>query len=78
MLCSILLACFNASPYVSASDPVLQTVIRYVLQQWPHSQSSIPPDVKRYLQVKGQLSHVNGLLTMTDRIVIPKSTQAEV
>ena len=38
-----------------ATDPVLQMVSQYILQQWPQSETSVPSEVKPYLQVKGQL-----------------------
>jgi len=49
----------------------MQTIMQYVMHQWPHSETQVPENVKQYLQVRGLLSVVDGVLTYGDRIVIP-------
>ncbi len=62
----------------TAADPVMQTVMYYVMHQWPQSDSQVVPEVKPYIQAKGQLSVVDGVLTYADRIVIPPNMRCEI
>jgi transposase InsO family protein len=59
----------------TASDPALQMVTRAILQGWPSN--TVPEMMKPYLQAKGELSIVDGILTMGDRIVVPPSLRRE-
>jgi hypothetical protein len=60
----------------TASDPALQMVTRAVLQGWPSN--TVPEIMKPYLQAKGELSIVDGILTMGDRIIVQASLRREI
>ena len=59
----------------TARDPELQKVSHYVMTGWP---SKIPEDLQHYQQNQGDLSQVNGLLVLNNRIVIPKSQRRNI
>lgn len=62
----------------TAADPIMQTVMNYVMRKWPHNERDVPYEAKSYLQAKAQLSVVDGVLAYGDRIVIPPRMRQEI
>ena len=57
----------------TASDPVLQQLKQFTLTGWPQRKQQIPPAVKPYYAIRGEISHNEGLLLKGQRIIIPAS-----
>ena len=57
----------------TASDPVLQQLKQFTLTGWPQRKQQIPPAVKPYYAIQGEISHNEGLLLKGQRIIIPAS-----
>ncbi len=57
----------------TASDPVLQQLKQFTLTGWPQRKQQIPPAVKPYYAIRGEISHNEGLLLKAQRIIIPAS-----
>jgi hypothetical protein len=62
----------------TAADPIMQTIMQYVLEQWPHNERDVPLQAKPYIVAKGQLSVIDGVLAYGDRIVIPPSMRESI
>lgn len=52
-------------------DAVLQSAVVYTLTGWPRYEKDVPESLKELFNVRNLLSVSNGLLTYTDRIVVP-------
>ena len=59
----------------TAQDPVLQTVVTYINQGWPQNVSL---QLRPYQQVQGQLSIVEGIIALGNRIIVPHAMQQEI
>ena len=59
----------------TSEDPVLSSVMRYVIQGWP---VTVPDNIKPFHHQQGQLSHVQGVLFNGFRLVVPSVLQPEI
>ena len=57
----------------TASDPVLQQLKQFTLTGWPQQTQQIPPAVKPYFAIRGEITYNEGLLLKGHRIIIPTS-----
>ena len=57
----------------TASDPVLQQLKQFILNGWPQQKQQIPPEVKPYFAIRGEISFNEGLLLKGQCIIIPAS-----
>ena len=57
----------------TASDPVLQQLKQFTLTGWPQQTQQIPPAVKPYFAIRGEITYNEGLLLKGQRIIIPTS-----
>uniref|UniRef100_A0A147BN06 RNA-directed DNA polymerase n=1 Tax=Ixodes ricinus TaxID=34613 RepID=A0A147BN06_IXORI len=58
-------------------DPVTSRVMEYCSTGWP-SVKTLPPEVRRYFEIAGELSIVQGLLFKGNRLVVPPVLRNEV
>ncbi|XP_021369721.1 uncharacterized protein K02A2.6-like [Mizuhopecten yessoensis] len=58
-------------------DETLQEVVRIVEEGWPDHRSETPSRTHDFWTNKTELTHVHGILFKGDRIVIPRTLQAE-
>ncbi|XP_065182106.1 uncharacterized protein K02A2.6-like [Sycon ciliatum] len=58
-----------------SEDPVLSSVMRYVIHGWP---ATVPDDIKPFHRERGQLSHMQGVLCHGFRLVVPSVLQPEI
>ena len=56
----------------TASDHILQQLKEVTLNGWPEKRS-IPPSIKPYYSIRGEIVYHNGLLLKGSRIIIPSS-----
>ncbi|XP_065196547.1 uncharacterized protein K02A2.6-like [Sycon ciliatum] len=59
----------------TSEDPVLSSVMRYVIHGWP---ATVPDDIKPFHRERGQLSHMQGVLCHGFRLVVPSVLQPEI
>ena len=57
------------------TDSDLQIVRKYIENGWPTYLSSIPERLRPYYNARNELSIANGLITYSDRIVLPTKLQ---
>ena len=62
----------------TASDSVLQDVIRMTMSGWPSYGKDVPQNIQQFFQLRHHLSVSNNLLLYDDRIYVPGSLQADV
>lgn len=53
------------------NDPVLQQVMKFVINGWPDKSTIITKDVQKFVAVRDGLSITNNILSFRDRTVVP-------
>ena len=61
----------------TSKDPILQQLQRFILDGFPNSKKSMPPELMPYFQFHSELSIAKGIVFKGDKIVIPSSLQKE-
>ena len=54
-------------------DPILQQLQQFILDGFPNSKNSMPPELMPYFQFRSELSIAEGTVFKGDKIVIPSS-----
>lgn len=62
----------------SQEDPDIKMAMLYTLSGWPPFESDVPPSLKQLYNIRNQLSVTDGMLTSSDRIVIPTCLRTDV
>ena len=57
----------------TASDPILQQLKEFILNGWPKQKQQIPPEVKPYFAIPGEIFFNEGQVLKGQRIIIPAS-----
>ena len=57
----------------TSKDPILQQLQRFILDGFPNSKNSMPPELIPYFQFRSELSIAEGIVFKGDKIVIPSS-----
>ena len=61
----------------TSKDPILQQLQRFILDGFPNSKNSMPPELMPYFQFRSELSIAEGIVFKGDKIVIPSSLRKE-
>ena len=61
----------------TSKDPTLQQLQQFILDGFPNSKNSMPPELMPYFQFHSELSIAEGIVFKGDKIVIPSSLQKE-
>ena len=55
----------------TSKDPILQQLQQFILDGFPNSKNSMPPELMPYFQFRSELSIAEGIVFKGDKIVIP-------
>jgi hypothetical protein len=62
----------------TASDSILSGVIQLVENGWPENKNQLTKSLQDYWKMKSDLTCIDGILLMNERIVIPETLQPEI
>ena len=62
----------------TSNGVTLQSAITFTMSGWPRYQRDVPESLKKFYNVRNLLSVSNGLLTYTDRIVVPTALRGDI
>ena len=62
----------------TATDAVLQKIVKLVHRGWPASIKSLDPDLRKYWGLHDDISVLDGLVLAGSRIIIPETSRAQV
>jgi hypothetical protein len=57
---------------VNLQDPTSMKLTKIVRNGWPNSESSVPPEVKKYFPIRDELTVVDGVVMRGQRVVVPR------
>jgi uncharacterized protein YlaI len=57
----------------TAKDEQLKALQRIIQEGWPETRSLIPADITDFLQVRHDLTVIDGIVIKNDRLVVPRS-----
>ena len=60
----------------TAKDPIMQQLIKYIIEGWPARQQDVIQQLQSYHTFKEEMSVTDGLIFKGERIVIPSTLQA--
>ena len=61
----------------TANDPLMQQLIKYIIEGWPARQQDVIQQLQSYHTFKEEMSVTDGLIFKGERIVIPNNLQAK-
>ena len=61
----------------TANDPIMQQLIKYIIEGWPAKQQDVIQQLQSYHTFKEEMSVTDGLIFKGERIVIPNNLQAK-
>ena len=62
----------------SLDDTLIRDALQYTKEGWPRYKTDLCFPMYKYWEVRGELSHVDGLLTYGSRIVVPQLLRSEI
>ena len=66
---------FQELKNITDQDPVLRKLRHIVKTGWPNIRNRTPPEIRQYWNLRREISDIDGILFLGDRIIIPQSEQ---